>query len=308
MHAYKLALPLALAWGAALTCAYPAASKNAESPALLARAEHTLPSMAMSYPATNTPGHDSHSLNTPRSIDVALAQKRQIHNADYHADVPPPNPHSNEEPSSPSSPDPPAAPPSEPVAEDQGSKHVPPPTNSENQASTGPATHGAEAQGDQKRQIHNADYSTSNAPPPSPNPPVDQDSSPSPPSPDTASSNTAANDKRATTPLEHSDPPVVSAGDSGSKDRPDVHRSIVAMKKRSIDVPVGDGLGAHAIKPRAFNIVSREPEWYGRTRRNVEELTNINNRNFDHKAVLRWSRVEAEKMRAMWRNFAHSNM
>ncbi|KAJ7031659.1 hypothetical protein C8F04DRAFT_1110208 [Mycena alexandri] len=366
MHFYKLALPLALVWGATAAYAYPAAFQNPESPALVVRAEHALPSpyMAMSYPVTNTAGPDPQSLNMPRSFEdssTKVDQKRQIHNADYHANSPPPspNPASDEDSSSPSSPtDSPAASPSETVPQDKGRessfKHGPgpvvrPPSSSQETGSNGqgdveknsdtPSMDGptvaAERTGterEQKRQIHNADYSNapppspnpavdqdsssppspptspdasseagtereqkrqihnadySNAPPPSPNPAVDQDSSspPSPPaSPNAAASDTATKAKRAMTPREHSVVPSSSISrENGNQDHPNVQSSSVATERRWID---------------AFDIISRDAEWYGRSRRNVEELTNINNRSLDHKAVLRWTRAEAAKMQA----------
>ncbi|KAJ7757002.1 hypothetical protein B0H16DRAFT_1537659 [Mycena metata] len=305
MYSYKLALPLALVWGATATYAYPAAFQNPESPALVARAEHALPSpsMAMSYPVTNTAGRDPHSLNMPRSFEgsnAKLDQKRQIHNADYHADGPPPSPNPASDSSSPSSPtDSPAASPSEIVPKDKRGesslKHGPgpvrPPSNSQEtgrndqgdieKSSDMRSIDGRTFAREQKRQIHNADYS--NAPPPSPNPAVGQDSSspPSPsPSPD-ASSDTAKT-KRAVMPREHSVVPSSSSSrENRIQDHPDDHSSSVTMNGRWID---------------AFDIIPRQHEWYGRSRRDAEELTNTNNRSFDHKAVRRWTRAEAAKM------------
>jgi hypothetical protein len=45
-------------------------------------------------------------------------------------------------------------------------------------------------------------------------------------------------------------------------------------------------------------------DWYGWRRRNVEELTNAQNPDFDHGAVTRWSRAEVDRMQA-WSKGVH---
>jgi hypothetical protein len=45
-------------------------------------------------------------------------------------------------------------------------------------------------------------------------------------------------------------------------------------------------------------------DWYGWRRRNVEELTNAQNPDFDHGVIARWSRAEVDRMQA-WSKGVH---
>ncbi|KAJ7883273.1 hypothetical protein B0H13DRAFT_2047058 [Mycena leptocephala] len=330
MYTRKLAL-FALVLGATVAFAYPAASKNPESLGIVA-----------TPPTPRT-------IEDPRTptLRVKEYQRRQIHNADYHANSPPPspNPAPAQESSSPPSPaNPPDATPSEPTKDKRAEtsvKHGPAPIVSSplekaskeldveessaaiKKRSTNTADHDSHAQNlprtdpdatilsveaDQKRQIHNADYHA-NGPPPSPNPaPVQESSSPSPANPpDATPSEPAAKDKRAETSIEY-DPFVSSPPHSDENAGKDVEESGVAIMKRSMDGP-DDASGGNAVNHRASNLIARiaDGAWYGLRRRNVEELTNLRNRNFDHDAVTRWSRAEADKMQA-WSQLEQSNV
>jgi hypothetical protein len=67
---------------------------------------------------------------------------------------------------------------------------------------------------------------------------------------------------------------------------------------------------ANLVHHRAVQLVSRiaEGEWYyGWRRRNVEELTNAQNPDFNHGAVARWSRAEVDRMQA-WSKGVHLRM
>ncbi|KAF8208273.1 hypothetical protein K438DRAFT_1813717 [Mycena galopus ATCC 62051] len=118
---------------------------------------------------------------------------------------------------------------------------------------------------DDKRQIHNADYQAS------PNPAQESSFPANPPA--AAPSSSPAQDKRTEPSFEII--PSTSRADESS----------VSIKKRS----VGDTFGASLIHHRASKLISRIAggDWYGLRRRNVEELTNTHNRNFDHDAVVR---------------------
>ncbi|KAJ7928152.1 hypothetical protein B0H13DRAFT_1018774, partial [Mycena leptocephala] len=270
MYTRKLAL-LAVILGATVAYAYPAASKNPESLALVA---------ARPVPRT---------IEDPRTSTLRLKvdQKRQIHNADYHANGPPssPNPGSAQDSPSPSPANPPDAAPSEPAKRAEKSiehgvamktRAIPCPrtntadrdTHAQNMPCTieYPDATSLRVEADQRRQIHNADYHT-NGPPPSPNPAAAQDDpSPSPPnSPDAAPSEPAAKDKRAETPIEHGPGPVVPSpsrsDEKASKDGGRVEESSVTIKKRSVDDRAVGGNGVnHRVNPIAR---VADGEWYG---------------------------------------------
>ncbi|KAF7343460.1 hypothetical protein MVEN_01778800 [Mycena venus] len=292
MYAYRLVV---LVLGAAAACAYPVASMN--SVALTARPEPVF----IENPHTAT-----------------LQAKRQIHNADYQANGPPPspNPHPAEDSSSPSLAKPT---PSEPVSKDKRSDsglwrgsspsvvdekrqihnadyqaNGPPPSPNPAQDSSSPSAANpapSEPVQKDKRQIHNADYQA-NGPPSSPNPAPSQESSSPAHSPAAAPSDPAPKDKRSATSFEHVP--------SSSR----MEKRSVAIKKRSMSGSAGS-FGGNVANHRVSRIT--DTEWYGWRRRNVEELTNIHNRDFDHIAVTRWSRAEVDKMQA-WSKLGQSNM
>ncbi|KAJ7130192.1 hypothetical protein C8R44DRAFT_905479, partial [Mycena epipterygia] len=247
MYTYKLALLLLVNWGATVAYAYPSASINPPSLALVAaRSEHTLPSspMAMpspstSYPVTNTAEHDPHSESMPRSIDDLDAaipkhaddhkHKRQIHNADYHANAPPPSPNAApapaQESSAPSPANPPAATPSAPASKTKrGANHFGP----------GPVV--------QKRPSSSCE--------------------------DDGEDQVGVNVKEHRVAMKRSE--------NGSED---------AFGGNIVD-------HHHTLSSRMLN------GWTGVRRRNVEERTNVNNPNFDHGAITRWSRAEVDRMQA----------
>ncbi|KAJ6511336.1 hypothetical protein C8R47DRAFT_1191062 [Mycena vitilis] len=245
MHTYSLAL---LVLGATVAYAHPTASPNA-------------------LVAAQRPRQD-----LPRALALP---PRQIHNADYQA-----NPSPSPTPAQDSSPSPtskPAAAPSETVAKDkradtslkQGPGPVVESTSRENitkrqtdveessaamQKRSTPLefrTIGEDA-GDQKRQIHNADYQAS-SPPPSPNPAPAPAPSPSPASPPAAAqSDPAAKDKRAAPPYQ--------------KDRVDVEEnSADASKLVSRISENGDTVHVLLFQPdftrwRAATFVRRSPK------------------------------------------------
>ncbi|KAJ7248566.1 hypothetical protein B0H12DRAFT_1123296 [Mycena haematopus] len=284
MYAFKLAL---LVLGATAAYAYPAATKNPNSLALV-RPEQNL----------------SRTIQDSRALRAKGDEKRQIHNADYQANGPPPssNPGPAQEASSPA----PAKPaPSEPAPKDKRFDTALLRGSSVSSSSRSLEKAGevdvekSTADHDEKRQIHNADYQA-NGPPPSPNPGPAQDSSSPARPPPAAPSSSASQDKRTESSFEDS-PGSIMPSPSGSH----VDENDVSIKKRSL----GDTFAANAFNHRASKLVSSfaDREWYGTRRRTVEELTNINNRNFDHDAVTRWSRSEVDKMRA-WSKLGRSNM
>ncbi|KAJ7883287.1 hypothetical protein B0H13DRAFT_2344268 [Mycena leptocephala] len=331
MYTRKLAL-LALVLGTTTVAyAYPVASRNPESLGIVA--------------APPTP----RTIEDPRTptLRVKEYQRRQIHNADDHANGPPPSPNpASAQDSSPPSPDSPDAAPSEPTKDkcaETSVKHGPAPivsylrekaskeldveesnvamkkrstlypgTNiadrdphAQNLPPTDPDATTLRVEADQKRQIHNADYHA-NGPPPSPNPaPTQESSSPSPANPPDATPSETAKDKRAKSSIEH---PVIFSSSSSHEKAKDVEQSRNTRKKRSMDGPA-HAFGVKAVNHRVSKLIARiaDGDWYGLRRRNVEELTNLHNRNFDHYAVTRWSKAEADKMQA-WSKLGYSNV
>jgi hypothetical protein len=79
------------------------------------------------------------------------------------------------------------------------------------------------------------------------------------------------------------------------------------MKKRSMSGRVT--LAVANLIHRASKVVSHIAggDWYGWRRRNVEELMNAHNPDFDHSAVTRWSRAEVDRMQA-WSKGVHLRM
>ncbi|KAJ6494629.1 hypothetical protein C8R47DRAFT_1213321 [Mycena vitilis] len=63
------------------------------------------------------------------------------------------------------------------------------------------------------------------------------------------------------------------------------------QQKDQVDVQENSGDASQLIS-------RRDDKVFGLRRRDVEEMTNINNRNFDHNAITRWSRAEVDKMHA----------
>ncbi|KAJ7883303.1 hypothetical protein B0H13DRAFT_923379 [Mycena leptocephala] len=336
MYTRKLAL-FALVLGTTVAYPYPAASRNPESLGIVA--------------APPTP----RTIEDPRTptLRVKEYQRRQIHNADYHANGPPPspNPASAQDSSPPSPANSPDAAPSEPTKDKRAEtsvKHGPAPivssprekaskeldveesnvamkkrstlypgTNiadcdphAQNLPPTDPDATALRVEADQKRQIHNADYHA-NGPPPSPNPaPAQESSSPSPANPsDATPSEPNAKDKRAESSIEHSPRPVISSSSSSHEKAKDVEQSRITRKKRSMDGGPAHAFGGSAVNHRVSKLVARiaDGDWYGLRRRNVEELTNLHNRDFDHYTVTRWSRAEADKMQA-WSKLGYSNV
>jgi hypothetical protein len=326
MYTRKLAL-FALVLGTTVAYPYPAASRNPESLGIVA--------------APPTP----RTIEDPRTPTLRIKeyQRRQIHNADYHANGPPPspNPASAQDSSSPSPANSPDAAPSEPAKDKRAEtsvEHGPGPIVSsprekaskgldvkENSVamkkrSTNTADHDSHAQNlprtdprtptlrikeYQRRQIHNADYHA-NGPPPSPNPaPTQESSSPSPANPPDATPSETAKDKRAKSSIEH---PVIFSSSSSHEKAKDVEQSRITRKKRSMDGPA-HAFGVNAVNHRVSKLIARiaDGDWYGLRRRNVEELTNLHNRNFDHYAVTRWSKAEADKMQA-WSKLGYSSV
>ncbi|KAF8208279.1 hypothetical protein K438DRAFT_1813725 [Mycena galopus ATCC 62051] len=334
MYPYKLAL---LVLGATTAYAYPIAPQNSDSLALVKPVQDL-----------------SRAIQDPRTVRVKGDEKRQIHNADYGANGPPPSPNSGpaQDVSSPS----PANPtPSEPIpkskrsdtalgdfsysrlleradarqihnADYQASPSPAPEASSPPPANPAPTEPGSKDRrfysevwrgtgisspsrslekrdnevdmeksvvarsipymhSDDKRQIHNADYQASPTP-------AEESSSPANP-PAAAPSSSAAQDKRTESSFEII--PSTSRADDSS----------VSIKKRSM----GDTFGANLLHHRASKLVSRIAggDRYGLRRRNVEELTNIHNRNFDHDAVIHWSRTEVDKMLA-WSKLPGASM
>ncbi|KAJ6629508.1 hypothetical protein B0H10DRAFT_2428444 [Mycena sp. CBHHK59/15] len=94
MRSYTLALLVLLSWSATAAYAYPASATNPESFApVAAKSEKPVTPMSMPYPVTNTAERDPNARPVPRSLDSDTTTfKRQIHNADYHANAPPPSP------------------------------------------------------------------------------------------------------------------------------------------------------------------------------------------------------------------------
>ncbi|KAJ7135400.1 hypothetical protein C8R43DRAFT_1020895 [Mycena crocata] len=254
-----------------------------------------------------------------RIVEPFNVERRQIRNADYHANGPPPspNPATTQESPAPS----PAAAPSQPAAKDKrffGPGPVFHPGSSSPHPEYAPrsiddldATLKAEQRRQiQKRQIRNADYH-SNAPPPSPNPAPAQES-PAPSSANPAAvapSQPTAKDKRFATSI---------GSDAGSpsscgKEDLDVGKRTVAMmrsNKRSVDIFGPNGaFGARAASDSALRIMPLiTGGWYGWHRRVVEELMNVNNHDIDHDAITRWSKAEVEKMQAWSRQRENSAM
>ncbi|KAJ7637579.1 hypothetical protein DFH06DRAFT_646536 [Mycena polygramma] len=240
------------------------------------------PTIIYAYPAA------SHNPQSLALVGSGQTLPRQIHNADYQAN-PSPTPAQDTSPSPTSKPA--AAAPSDTVSKDKraavvSSSSFPEhnttklqPDVEESSATMKRSTPfepcAMEDQDattfcpDRKRQIHNADYQA-NPPPPSPNPAPAPSPSPANP-PAAAQSEPAAKDKRAAPSFEHQKDEVDVQGNSGDASK---------------------------------FIFRRDDKVYGLRRRDVEEMTNINNRNFDHNAFTRWSRAEVDKMHA----WSKSNM
>ncbi|KAJ7834132.1 hypothetical protein B0H14DRAFT_2591058 [Mycena olivaceomarginata] len=86
-----------------------------------------------------------------------------------------------------------------------------------------------------------------------------------------------------------------------------VDKSSDVMKKRYIALGGADTLAAANLDHhRVAKLVSRIAggDWYGWRRRNVEELTNAQNPDFDHGVVTRWSRAEVDRIQA-WSKGVH---
>ncbi|KAJ6588410.1 hypothetical protein B0H19DRAFT_1367026 [Mycena capillaripes] len=227
MYPSKLALVIL---GAAVAYGYPAVSKNPESLALV------------------VPQNVPRTIEDPRAATRVKAdgQKRQIHNADYQANSPPPspNPAAAQEASSPAPADPTAAAPSNTVAKDKraepSSKHgqgpiVSSPSSSHEKTSKDQL----DVEGnDVKRQVHNADYQA-NSPPPSPTPAAAQKTSAPSPPPAAASPEPAPKDKRGETSVKHGPEPIVVPSPSSSRkktvDGKEVEESSVKRQVHNAD-------------------------------------------------------------------------
>ncbi|KAJ6588356.1 hypothetical protein B0H19DRAFT_1366986 [Mycena capillaripes] len=231
--------------------------------------------------------------------------KRQVHNADYQANSPPPSP--NPAPAQESStPSPSVATSSDPAPKDRRAQpafmHSPEPIVVPSPSRSREKTGKDIEESSVKRQVHNADYQA-NFPPPSPNPALAQESSAPSPPPASASPDSAPKDKRAESRLDQGaiSPP-------SSTDQLNGEKSNVALRKRSMADPA-DASRGHVNHTSEFvsRITQRNDKWYGLRRRDVEELTNFNNRNFDHDAITRWSRAEVDKMQA-WSKREQANV
>ncbi|KAF7319468.1 hypothetical protein HMN09_00285400 [Mycena chlorophos] len=177
------------------------------------------------------------------------------------------------------------------------------------------------ARDEEKRQIHNADYHAE-APPPSPDQAAPAQASPSSsPSPN-PNSKAAAADADAPAPKDASKEPKdkreydtdasfyksgpgpVSPSNSRSSSGPGSttnEQSQSQSQQEQVDVDDDDV----AVRERS-TVVSRLSkigggDWHGFSRRDVEEKTNPNNRDFDHDAVMRWNQAEVDRMDEKWR-------
>ncbi|KAJ7747929.1 hypothetical protein DFH07DRAFT_1036812 [Mycena maculata] len=251
MFSHKLALLVLVAWATTVTYAYPTTPSSPESlTRVAARTEHRLPSPPnMPHPVTDTAERDPNS-PMPRAMDDLNAA---------------------------------------------------------------PAV--------QKRQIHNADYAA-NGPPPSPNPaPAQQAPAPAPANPPAATPSPAASkDKRYERPMGHG--PVIHQAQATQSQAPCEHATNVEeptvrrMRSTKRNANAAEEASERNVVEHHYansnsDLAPRTPdtdgEWNGSHRRHVEELTNASNPEFDHDAIVRWSRAEVDKMQA-WSKLGHSDI
>ncbi|KAF7366634.1 hypothetical protein MSAN_00921300 [Mycena sanguinolenta] len=301
MYAFKFAL---LVLSATAAYAYPISPKNPDSLAAI-RPEHNLS-------------------RTLQNAQVKGDEKRQIHNADYQANGPPPSPNPGPAQDS-SSPSPASPAPSEPAPK---AKRFNPASWSGPSVSSSPRSLEKANNEADKRQIRNADYQANPGP-------TQESSSPANP-PAAAPSSSAPQDKRTDSPSEHIVPlspgshaedddvswkksdifghqglntPVSVLPSNGDDDLLDSRErdGSTTPKKRSIGNTFGASVFTHR-GPQPKLVSSLADDYlYGERRRTVEELTNMHNRNFNHEAVTRWSRAEVERMQ-VWSKLGRSNL